>query len=216
LTTGRRAQRRRPILGAAAMVDLLARRHDPWDPEGDPRVMRHRVLVALGIVERKFNINQPRDPHTGKWIDMPSGLPDVAVIDAIQQALAGDQQVYWRFHGNWAPEFSSENAYSAAWGGEFSPTGDKYRDPDPYAEEEWIDADPGYSSTYSADELAEYFEKHFVLLSDDDGEVIAFHGGQVGTGIDGEPLVVPEEVVGRMPYSQFLAGLRAGLWAEPA
>jgi len=73
LTTGRRAPRRRPILGAAAMADLWARRHDPLDPDGDPRVMRHRVLVALGVVERKFNINQPRDPHSGEWIDTTPG-----------------------------------------------------------------------------------------------------------------------------------------------
>jgi hypothetical protein len=25
------------------------------------------MLVALGVVERKFNPAEPRDPHTGKW-----------------------------------------------------------------------------------------------------------------------------------------------------
>jgi len=45
-----------PLLGAAAMVDLLARRTDPWDP-------------AAPMV-RKFNPGQPRVPggeHGGEW-----------------------------------------------------------------------------------------------------------------------------------------------------
>jgi len=48
--------------------------------EADLVDQRHRVLVALGVVERKFNINQPRDPGGeggGQWVTTGGVIRDV-------------------------------------------------------------------------------------------------------------------------------------------
>jgi len=63
----------------------------------DPET-RHRVLSALGVVERKFNKNQLRDPHTGEWIDMP-GVGGVAhaladIVDDTSFESLNDNEVY--------------------------------------------------------------------------------------------------------------------------
>jgi len=69
----------------------------------DPET-RDRVLAALGVVERKFNINQPRDPHSGKWVDTKPGdgkarriagglrksLTDATSLPEVEQALADE------------------------------------------------------------------------------------------------------------------------------
>jgi hypothetical protein len=113
---------------------------------------------------------------------------------------------YYRLHCSDAPEFSADNAWSAAWGEAFTADGSQYecracdgtgeflddRCPD-CSGEGVIDADRGYSCCGSASELVEYFDWH--CPADDSDPVVEFDGEHVGNGLDGEPLVVPTAVV---------------------
>jgi hypothetical protein len=112
---------------------------------------------------------------------------------------------FFRMHRSDAPEFTADNAYSAAWGETFTSvsqyecrscdgTGEFLGDPCTDCDGEGvIDADRGYSCCESADELLAYFGQH--CPADDADPVVEFDGVRVGTGLDGEPLAVPAEVV---------------------
>lgn len=113
---------------------------------------------------------------------------------------------FYRLHADTAPEFSAENAWSAAWGETFSTDGARYecRSCDGAGEflgekcndcggEGWIDAEAGYSCCESAAELLAYFDQH--CPADDTDPVVVFDGEIVGTGLDGEPLVIPTTVI---------------------
>lgn len=112
---------------------------------------------------------------------------------------------FYRLHSAATPEFSPENAWSAAWGetfvdvstyecrscngsGEF--LGEQCSDCDG---EGTIDADRGYSCCDSAAELLAYFGGHYP--ADDTDPVVVFDGQHVSTGLDGESLAVPTAIV---------------------
>lgn len=113
---------------------------------------------------------------------------------------------YYRLHRSDAPEFSADNAWSAAWGETFSADGTRYEcrscDATGTIDGEtcrdcngdgWIDTERGYSCTDSASELIEYFDRH--CPADDTDPVVEFDGEYAGSGLDGEPLVIPTAIV---------------------
>lgn len=87
---------------------------------------------------------------------------------------------FFRLHWDGPATFSKENAVSRRWGS----ANDERR---------------GYSCCRSADDLVEYFSWDDCMDPDDPEvaslPVVEFEGEVVGEGIDGEPLVVPTEVV---------------------
>ena len=85
--------------------------------------------------------------------------------------------LYWRAHIRSAP-FDAEHAQS-------HPVGPGYDGKAP------VDLRYGYSCFSHPYHLAQYMPDHFGEDSEH-REVLAFHGRHVGTGHDGEPLVVPE------------------------
>lgn len=133
-----------------------------------------------------------------------------------------ETETFYRLHGTWAPAFSADNAYSALWGVTFSEDGARYAcvpcdgtTKDPWGhrcewcedtEDGWYDADRGYSACDSAEELVRYFGQHAEYLSDDE-PVVEFTGDVVGTGCDGEPLIVPTAVVRWTTLGQLRAEL---------
>lgn len=137
-------------------------------------------------------------------------------------------ELFYRWHQNEAPPFSAENAWSADWGSEFTPDGSKYRAPsglyylcetcqdetgacghedeDECAECEcpgWTECERGYSCTWDATDLADYFGERG-CPTDDTGTVYVFEGERTGNGTDGEPLAVPDRVVETLTWSELL------------
>lgn len=110
--------------------------------------------------------------------------------------------IFYRLHREEAPAFCAENAYSAAWGQAFSADGRRYECPvcDGSGEscwncngEGWFECEYGYSCCTEAAELLEYFDRH--CPPDDSDPVVVFEGVRVGSGLDGEPLAVPERII---------------------
>lgn len=64
----------------------------------------------------------------------------------------------------------------------------------------WYDADPGYSCCHTAQDLVAYMTDHGTPADDD--PVVIFEGEQVGTGFDGEPLVIPTKVIRWTTYGE--------------
>jgi hypothetical protein len=138
-------------------------------------------------------------------------------------------QMYYRFHWADSPEFSATNAWSVLWGAERSAdgsqtrcedcegTGGEARLPDGtwYGTCEtchgdgWQDACEGYSACRDAAELVGYFTAsgRSGVVDDTSGTVIVFTGRNVGTGFDGEPLVVPDGVVTTMTWAELVASV---------
>lgn len=106
--------------------------------------------------------------------------------------------MFYRVHRHGIPEFNADNAYSSPWGMEYCP----HCDGEGYIP--WEDdrecphchgtGEPprqrGYSCCESSEDLVSYFESRGGC--DDDVPVVIFSGEVVGTGEDGEPLVVPK------------------------
>lgn len=133
--------------------------------------------------------------------------------------------MYYRVHWPDCPPFAPENATSAPWGADTEPcprcqgagevaerehgdwgrqTGSMIECPEcGGAGEVPVARLPGYSCCESAESLLEYFAARGGV----DGEtpVAIFRGKSVGTGPDGEPLVIP---VGRTRWTTY-AKLRA-------
>lgn len=87
-----------PLLGAAAMVDLLARRTDPWDPETDPRTTQvdpvEVLLTALAELAAEATrswdpVKHPRNPKGSSGGGRFRSTVD-RLKDAIQAHLDGD------------------------------------------------------------------------------------------------------------------------------
>lgn len=123
---------------------------------------------------------------------------------------------FYRFHWADCPEFSADNAWSVEWGhtriegsstAECVPcdgTGELVGEPcDACDGEGVIECDRGYSACESAEDLLHYFAQRGDLASADEGRVIVFEGERVGTGCDGEPLVVPHTVIKVLAWSEF-------------
>ncbi len=114
-------------------------------------------------------------------------------------------ETFYRLHRTDAPTFSADNARSAPWGETFNATGDAYEcracdgtgeqydEPCTDCDEGWINCDPGYSACHTATDLLAYFDQH--CPADDADPVVEFAGQQVGCGLDGEPLVIPTEII---------------------
>ena len=114
-------------------------------------------------------------------------------------------QTYYRLHREDAPTFTADNAWSAVWGETYNAAGDRYEcsncdatgiaygEPCGDCNNGWIDCQPGYSACHSAAELLEYFDQH--CKADDIDPVVIFDGEHVGNGCDGEPLVIPINVI---------------------
>ena len=140
-------------------------------------------------------------------------------------------EIYWRWHQHEAPPFSADNAWSATWGSEFTPDGDRYRPPaglydlcEPCQDETgscghddegecehcecpgWASCDRGYSCCDSAEELIAYFAARYVTAEemDRDGVVYAFEGDVHGAGIEGEPLVEPTRVLKTLTWTELV------------
>ena len=99
-------------------------------------------------------------------------------------------KTYWRLHWDGTETFSAENANSRLWGSV-------------------DDGKRGYSCCESADKLVEYFS-HDDVMDPEDPEVatlpvVEFEGDEVGTGADGEPLVVPSRVIRWTTYGEVWA-----------
>lgn len=123
------------------------------------------------------------------------------------------EQTYYRLHWGDCPEFGAANAWSALWGAVRSEDGSRTEcracDGEGCEDcdgEGWQDACEGYSCCGSAEELIEYMALHG---PGGEGTVIVFTGRRVGNGFDGEPLVVPAEVVETMTWAQLVAGVAA-------
>lgn len=72
----------------------------------------------------------------------------------------------------------------------------------------WQDCVRGYSCFADPEQLVAYIDERVGVVGDADGEVIVFDGYQVDTGFDDEPTAIPETVLQRLTWAQFLAGLR--------
>jgi len=116
-------------------------------------------------------------------------------VTASTDELPGEQEgLYWRAHVRKLP-FDAEHAWS-------KPVGP--------GNEDSTDVRRGYSSFSNPYHLAQYMPEFFGEDSNH-RNVIAFHGHHVGTGTDGEPLVVPEAdhsccgrvVHDQMPWHEF-------------
>lgn len=120
------------------------------------------------------------------------------------------EDTFYRFHSHGTPEFSAINAWSAPWGETFSKDGSRYecRNCDGAGCDEcdggWIDADPGYSACWTGTELVDYIDQH-VCGNPGPGIVIEFAGQQVGTGFDGEPLVIPDQIIRTLTWQELRA-----------
>jgi hypothetical protein len=129
-------------------------------------------------------------------------------------------QTYYRYHWANSPQFCGKNAWSAPWGSTFSEDGSQtacgecdgagampYGPCDSCGGEGWLDAVRGYSACWSSEDLMAYFAERGEP-ADTDGQVIVFTGQRVGNGFDGEPLVVPAEIIHLMTWSTFAQGQR--------
>ncbi|MEV0297030.1 hypothetical protein [Nocardia sp. NPDC050710] len=72
----------------------------------------------------------------------------------------------------------------------------------------WQDCVRGYSCFADPEQLVSYLRERVGPVGDSDGAVIVFDGYQVDTGFDDEPTVIPETVVARRTWTQFLTDLR--------
>lgn len=109
--------------------------------------------------------------------------------------------MYWRFHWFDCPTFSAENAESVGWDERdecFACGGEGEIELESGLEKcercggtGHVEPVEGYSCCESADELYRYFMRR-ILPDDDDGVVVVFSGIWMGSGDDGELLVVPE------------------------
>ncbi|WP_239404530.1 hypothetical protein [Frankia sp. Cj3] len=70
----------------------------------------------------------------------------------------------------------------------------------------WVDAQRGYSACSSPEELVEYMDAHGCVDSDD--TVVIFDGRWVGTGFDGEDLVVPAGSFETITWAELTALVR--------
>ena len=132
------------------------------------------------------------------------------------QTASVEGKTFYRFHQGDAPAFTADNAWSGLWGSEFSADGTQTRchgcddgmDWDRNAPcrtcdgTGWEDCLRGYSCCPDAASLIAYFGDHG-LPADHHGNVVIFEGRQVGSGFDGEPLVIPESTVQTMRWSEF-------------
>jgi hypothetical protein len=189
-------------------------------------------MTRLGILVR--GQPYPGQKYKHGWIPVVGTLGDVdesveAIAARVREAKGRGEPVYWRFQRHGLPEFSSGNAYSATWGSDFD-EGDpsRYRNPEWAPGEyekapewqreesgpEYLDADPGYSSVATAEDLRRYIADHAGVLDDTAGDAIVFTGRHVSTGFDGEPLVQPDAILGRMPWSRFVEAEKSGVWAD--
>jgi len=114
---------------------------------------------------------------------------------------------YYRLHRDGLPTFGSDRAWSGPWGESYSADGSAYEcrtcdgtgewlgEPCPdRCDDGWLPADRGYSCCHGGRELVRYVVEHIGAHIDDE-RVVIFEGRQVGTGLDGEPLVIPTRVV---------------------
>jgi len=121
------------------------------------------------------------------------------------------QEVFYRVHSTEYP-FDAEHAWSSSPGLARSEDGSQYECECTITGtgwegcEEcdgtgWASSSRGYSCCWDAEDLLRYFEDH-LAVSDSD-RVILFTGEHVGTGPDGEPLVIPMQVISTMTWDQF-------------
>ncbi len=112
--------------------------------------------------------------------------------------------MFYRVHRNDIPAFSAENAFSSPWGEDINQpcpkcegTGEYFNSrmqtmrecPDCNGTGQVDIRVRGYSCCESAEMLIRYFENRGGC--EDNVPVVIFHGRQVGSGTDNEPLVVP-------------------------
>lgn len=129
--------------------------------------------------------------------------------------------VFYRAHRAGSPPFTADNAWSAPWGETFSADGSRYEcrtcDGTGVAYGErcdagcthgWFDADRGYSACNCAADLITYLDARGLPAPDD--PVVVFTGTRVGTGTDGEPLVVPTTTIRWTTYGAIRAGQHQG------
>jgi hypothetical protein len=85
---------------------------------------------------------------------------------------ATESKTYWRVHPNDRP-FSPDHATSREWASEH-------------------DHDKGYSAVEKPEDLVAYFNPSDRETIRDSAHVVHFSGHEVGRGMDGEPLVMPD------------------------
>lgn len=114
---------------------------------------------------------------------------------------------YYRLHRAELAEFGPNNAWSGPWGETYAEDGTQYEcrtcdgagqwlgEPCPeQCEDGWIPADRGYSCCHTAADLLAYVDQH--IGTDADTEpVVIFDGEYAGSGLDGEPLAIPTQVI---------------------
>lgn len=130
--------------------------------------------------------------------------------------------VFYRVHWANCPEFSAANAYSTLWASERTGDGSQVvctqcsgkgkvceydeDDCDVCDGEGVEDCLVGYSACSTPAELIAYFATRAVVADDD--RVIVFDGNRVGTGFDGEDLVIPTRVIKAMTWAEFMEAHR--------
>lgn len=121
------------------------------------------------------------------------------------QPLPMDDQLYYRAHHADAP-FGIEHAQSAPIEGADIP-------------EQYITPKEGYSAFWNPHHLRQYMDE--IGWDTNQRNVVAFRGKAVGSGVDGEPLVMPhtDQPETTMPYQDFLHRLEYtpngyGQWHE--
>jgi NUDIX domain-containing protein/rifampin ADP-ribosyltransferase len=175
-----------PLLKNVRRVgDWIDHRHLFVDTAGAHRLARHPMDEDYEEPEEK--------PPYGYRNEHTAAVAVTASTDELPEEQPG---LYWRAHVRSLP-FDAEHAYS-------SPVGPGYDSKPP------ADVRRGYSAFSHPYHLAQYMPEFFGEDSNH-RNVIAFHGRQVGTGTDGEPLVVPHAdpsccgrvVHDEMPWHEF-------------
>lgn len=189
--------------------------------------------AVAGVVDEHGNLHAPKGlgklsgrfvakgggGNLGDMVPRDTGAvsPNVAsAIDAIRAAQERGERVFWRVHWSATPPFAPENAYSAPWDTNWHPTEKLVMEYGRYGD--WVAPDRGYSVAPSAKSLVDYIEFNAGGEVAEVHDILVFTGEQVGTGLDGEPLVIPDVdgVLGRLKWGEFTAAREADLWPDTA
>jgi hypothetical protein len=128
-------------------------------------------------------------------------------------ADTAERTLYYRVQWADCPPFTADNAWSALWGSERAKDGsqsacgcDGWEDCTSCGGTGWQDCVRGYSAAGSPEALIRYFThraRDGVVGPAD--TVVVFAGTWTGTGPEGEPCVVPVEVVETLSWAEFVA-----------
>lgn len=155
--------------------------------------------------ERPGDQPRPVPNQPMHWRDDHAKNVSLAKVSEAPQSLPMDDELYYRAHHVDAP-FGVDHAYSAPIEGADIP-------------EQYTVPKEGYSAFWNPHHLQQYMEE--MGWDTQPRNVVAFRGKAVGSGLDGEPLVMPhnDKPEATIPYQDFLNRLEYtpngyGQWHE--